>query len=271
MTAPDEVSLPGRIPRAADPFGEAVMRCHAAGDRPGTSFVIYEWQDGLIQVEDAAKYFADPAQWNSLDRQACALATGRVLDIGCGPGRHALVLQQAGHEVVAVDVSPGAVAVARSRGVDARIAAVPNLPTDLGRFDTLLMLGNNFAMLAGREQTHEVLMNLAALAAPGAIVLGRTSSPRADFDVTSRTTQDTAGARGPAQTRAKVRIRHEFAIGDWHDRVFSSAEEVADAVAGSPWILRKVAHDGSSYLVELHLNPASPRPATVGSESERNG
>ena len=41
---------------------------------------------------------------------------GRILDVGCGPGRHALWLQEQGFNVTGIDTSPGVVQVARERG-----------------------------------------------------------------------------------------------------------------------------------------------------------
>lgn len=49
----------------------------------------------------------------------------RVLEIGCGDGALAVLIRNAGHEVVALDSSEKAVAEARSRGVDARVCHWP--------------------------------------------------------------------------------------------------------------------------------------------------
>jgi SAM-dependent methyltransferase len=46
----------------------------------------------------------------------------RILDLGCGDGALGVVLARIGCEVVAVDASPGMVAAARHRGLDARVA-----------------------------------------------------------------------------------------------------------------------------------------------------
>jgi tellurite methyltransferase len=54
------------------------------------------------------------------------LKPGRALDLACGPGRHALHLARLGWDVVAVDSSPKAIAILRSRAgglaIDARVA-----------------------------------------------------------------------------------------------------------------------------------------------------
>lgn len=60
----------------------------------------------------------------------------RVLEVGCGWGEFAeRVAREASGEVVAVDISPRMVALARARGVDARVADVQALPFADGQFD----------------------------------------------------------------------------------------------------------------------------------------
>lgn len=48
-------------------------------------------------------------------------AGGRVLDVGCGGGREAIFLAQCGFEVVGVDISRSALAIARQRAQEARV------------------------------------------------------------------------------------------------------------------------------------------------------
>jgi SAM-dependent methyltransferase len=64
------------------------------------------------------------------------LAPGRVLEVGCGWGELAEWIERdTGAEVVAVDLSPHMVELARERGVDARVADVQKLPFADGEFD----------------------------------------------------------------------------------------------------------------------------------------
>jgi SAM-dependent methyltransferase len=68
---------------------------------------------------------------------------GRVLDLGCGTGAHAIRLARRGCEVVAVDLSAAGVCAARERfrreGLEGHflVADAENLPFKSGVFDTL--------------------------------------------------------------------------------------------------------------------------------------
>ena len=72
---------------------------------------------------------------------------GRVLDVGCGTGEHALMAASLGHEAVGVDLSTRAIELAKTksaeRGVEARFVVADALRlADLGdQFDTVLDCG----------------------------------------------------------------------------------------------------------------------------------
>ena len=60
----------------------------------------------------------------------------RVLEVGCGPGELAARIgRELGAEIVALDLSPRMVELARARGVDARVGDVQGLPFADGEFD----------------------------------------------------------------------------------------------------------------------------------------
>jgi SAM-dependent methyltransferase len=119
-----------RQPVIGDAFGQVLTRCWEAGVRTGVAFEVIERDDGYITVGDAARYFASPDDWSPVERWACEQTVGRVLDVGCGAGRHAVALAETGCAVLGVDPSPGAVAVARARGVQAVQGSVGDLPAD---------------------------------------------------------------------------------------------------------------------------------------------
>jgi 2-polyprenyl-3-methyl-5-hydroxy-6-metoxy-1,4-benzoquinol methylase len=66
-------------------------------------------------------------------REALPDRARRLLEVGCGDGALAAMLAADGFEVVAIDAAEDAVARARARGVDARLAEWPQF--DAAGFD----------------------------------------------------------------------------------------------------------------------------------------
>jgi len=88
-------------------------------------------------------YFSEYRQWSPLEKRAIKLARGRILDVGCGAGRHALYLQSKNFDVTGIDNSPGAIKVCKLRGLTKAIVR-PISEVDKFKpasFDTILMMG----------------------------------------------------------------------------------------------------------------------------------
>ncbi|MBN2869128.1 MAG: class I SAM-dependent methyltransferase, partial [Flavobacteriaceae bacterium] len=75
-----------------------------------------------------------------LEQKALKLAEGNTLDVGCGAGSHSLYLQQKGIKVKAIDISEGAVKVAKQRGV--LNVEHTSVLDETETFDTILLLMN---------------------------------------------------------------------------------------------------------------------------------
>ena len=72
--------------------------------------------DGDRKGYGGSVYVAEYKNWSRIEKKAIAYARGRVLDIGCGAGKHALYLQKKGLDVTGIDLSPLAVKICRLRG-----------------------------------------------------------------------------------------------------------------------------------------------------------
>lgn len=97
-----------------------------------------------------------------LERIALDLCKGKILDIGAGAGSHALLLQEKGKDVTAMDISIDAVNIMKERGVLQAISADINLYS-LARYDTLLMLMNGIGLTGSIEGFKSFLTHACSL------------------------------------------------------------------------------------------------------------
>jgi len=98
------------------------------------------------------------------------LAGRRVLDLACGPGRHAAQLVARGARVVGLDLSLPLLARARMRthGTVPMVRAdMRQLPFGAGRFDVVVNLFTSFGYFADDAQHQGVITDAAALLRPG--------------------------------------------------------------------------------------------------------
>ena len=63
------------------------------------------------------------------------LSGGKVLDLGCGPGRDALQFKRRGINPVCVDISPEMIRLCRQKGLDAYVMDIENLTFADNSFD----------------------------------------------------------------------------------------------------------------------------------------
>ena len=88
----------------------------------------------------------DPADVEALEELRRELPPGAaVLDLGCGPGRHAAYLTDRGVGVLGVDTSCRAVALTRARGARAVRGDALDVPLT-GRWDAVLLLDGNIGI-----------------------------------------------------------------------------------------------------------------------------
>ena len=97
-----------------------------------------------------------------------------LLEVGCGQGRFAAVLRDAGIDVTAVDQSESMVALTAARGIVARQADVQDLPFDDGVFD---LVAANY-MLYHVPDIPRALGEIVRVLRPGGGLVAVTNSER---------------------------------------------------------------------------------------------
>jgi len=96
-----------------------------------------------------------------LEQKALQLAKGKTLDVGCGSGSHSLYLQSKDLDVKAIDISTGAIEVAKQRGVIQ--TEVRDILDETEMFDTILLLMNGTGIFQKLSQVSKYLSHLKSL------------------------------------------------------------------------------------------------------------
>jgi SAM-dependent methyltransferase len=231
-----------------DAYGRLILD-HLEGS---SAVEVVEREDGFIDAGGygPAAYFAPSRRWPKVERAAMRLARGRVLDVGCGAGRVALELQERGHEVVGIDVSPLALEVARRRGAkDVRELPVTRVGASLGRFDTFVLFGNNFGLMGSRQRAPWLLRRFKSIATEGARILAESVNPYTTENPDHLAYHERNRRRGRMAGQLRIRIRHGHYKTPWFDYLLASPEEMAELVDGTGWQLARVIDEGEHVYV----------------------
>jgi SAM-dependent methyltransferase len=136
--------------------------------------------------------------------------------VGCGPGRLVAELSARGRPVLGIDVSEAAVArTARSGGTSLRRSVFEPLPGE-GRWGTVLLMDGNIGI--GGDPS-ALLARVAALLAPGGLLIAETARADVDERVHVQVVDDTGGhAPGRPFPWARIGTRallRRTAAGNW--------------------------------------------------------
>jgi methylase of polypeptide subunit release factors len=105
--------------------------------------------------------FRGYSEMPKLEQKALQLAKGKVLDVGCGSGSHSLFLQDKGLDVKAIDISKGAVDVAKQRGVT--YVEHKDILDETHTFDTIMLLMNGTGIFQDVSKVSNFLNHLKSL------------------------------------------------------------------------------------------------------------
>ncbi|HEY7588689.1 MAG TPA: class I SAM-dependent methyltransferase [Thermoplasmata archaeon] len=221
-------------------FAHAMLD-HWMGKR---AVVYFERDDGYVDPSRLEAYFWPANRWPKMEREAMKLVRGRVLDLGCGPGRHALYLQSRGLEVVGVDASPTQVALARIRGVHHVYPGdIRRLPKGLGTFDTTIMMGNNLGLAGTPARMRRFLRDLRSIMRRRGRLIGHGRLP-GTWSKDHLPYVKWNLRRGRPAGQITLRVRYKDEAGDWFDLLLMPPEELQRLATGTGWELSRVIWEG---------------------------
>ena len=131
-------------------------------DDPGPDGDPAAWWDETYESDGDPPWDTGDPQPAIVDIAETDGVTGRLLDVGCGTGTHALWAAERGHDAVGIDVSSVGIEQARGaateRDLDAtfRVANALDLPEAFGPFDTVIDSGLFHAFQSDQRETYAI-------------------------------------------------------------------------------------------------------------------
>jgi len=151
-----------------DVLGQALFDYHQAKQQESRLWIHNKY--GEKEEMPVEAYFREEDDMPDLEWLALNECRGTVLDIGAGAGSHALLLQERGYDVTALEISPLAATVMRERGVKSMVEADIYKYEDI-KYDTLLLLMNGIGLAATIEGLKTLLDHLKKLLHKGGQIL----------------------------------------------------------------------------------------------------
>lgn len=152
-----------------DLFGKAILD-YQTNNSPED--ILTETSISEADEMSVAYLFRNYKEMPKLEQKALQLAKGKILDVGCGAGSHALELQNERKlEVTAIDISENAVKACQLRGVNnVKVANVLDLDIE-NKFDTIILLMNGTGIFGTLNETAKYLQKLKSILNEGGQIL----------------------------------------------------------------------------------------------------
>ncbi|MEM8625524.1 MAG: class I SAM-dependent methyltransferase [Pseudomonadota bacterium] len=235
-TAPSEAAI-------GTDGGILAQACRAYLDGRTDAALRVERDDGYWDTQPVAFYFA--AEPQPLEAAVLDRAKDRIVDVGCGAGRHVLRLQQAGRDAAGIELDPALVTLCRERGCR-DVFAGDVLSGELGEdaWDTALLFGNSLGLGGTAAGTATLLANLRrAVRAGGAVLL-----TSVDVEETERPEHIAYHAARRAQGRPPgelgLRLGFDGAAGQWFHWHHLGPDELRPLAEAAGWRIDRVERSG---------------------------
>lgn len=219
---------------------------------------IVERDDGFLGVSAGAKhYFSEYKDWHSREKQAMQYVRGRVLDVGCGAGRVSLYLQKKGFDVLGIDVSPLAIRVAKARGLkNARVMPIAKISSNLGKFGTVIMFGNNFGLFGNPHRAKWLLKRFHRLTTENARIIAESLDPYKTNYQNHLEYHRFNKRRGRMPGQVRIRVRYRKYATPWFDYLLVSKQEMQNILKGTGWEIERTLTSTNSpaYIAVIKKN-----------------
>jgi len=221
---------------------------------------VIEREDGYVDVSQGPEsYLSKFEDWPKHQQRAMRHAWGRVLDIGCGGGRHSLHLQEKGLDVLGIDTSPMALKCCRERGLKKmKLMDITSVSRKLGTFDSIVMMGNNFGLFANPRRAKWLLRRFHGMTSPGALIIAETMDIYQTDEKHHLDYQAWNRKRGRMSGQVRIRARYKKYCTPWFDYLMVSKQELEAILEGTGWKVQKYLNGPQGMYCMVLEKEASP-------------
>ena len=190
-------------------------------------------------------FFRTADEMPELEQLALNLCKGKVLDVGAGVGSHALLLQERGIDVTAIDISLSAVQIMKQRGVKKTFEQ--DILNSTTKYDTLLFLMNGIGLTGTLAGLTSFLAQAKQLINVGGQLIFDSSNISYLYEGLSKPSNKYFG---------EVSYRYEYKQqkGKWFDWLYIDQQTLIDISQQQGWHCEIVFDDGEDqYLASLSI------------------
>jgi SAM-dependent methyltransferase len=213
-------------------------------------FEVIERDDGYVDAMSPEVYFFEYDEWSLVEQKAMACVRGRVLDVGCGAGRHSLYLQKKGFDVLGIDVSPLAIKLCKQRGLKkTEVMSLEEAKFTPNSFGTIIMMGNNFGLFGSFKKAQRLLNRFYRMTSRNALIVADTRDPYKTSNPWHLAYHKQNRQRGRMSGQARIRVRFRKCATKWFDYLLVSKEEMNQILERTGWKVKEfIDSDDAEYL-----------------------
>jgi SAM-dependent methyltransferase len=214
----------------------------------GGGYDIIEREDGHFTLNgDSDAYTESFELWSLIQKEASKHIVGKVLDIGCGGGKHSVHFQEQGLDITGMDNSPLALKICMERGLNnALLCDVLHLDEKvINGLDTIFMWGNNLGLLQNATVAKRFFRNCLKICNENAKILVETLDPDGKAFIMEDDLNYIADNRlnGRLGGQIRVRVRYRHFVTPWKDYLFVSKAELKEILVGTGWKMTETFDD----------------------------
>lgn len=231
-----------------DPFGHAIRDYFATGKDAEIVVNSNYTEDERIPV---SFFFRTEEEMPELEKTALKNCTGKVLDVGAAAGCHAIILQERGFNLTAVEKSSLAAGVLKNRGIE-NVVCTDIFQFTGNSFDTILLLMNGAGIGGTVDGLKKLLIHLKSLLNKNGQILIDSTDIRYLFEEEDGSVwMDLANPAYYGEMDYEVTYRQEKDQFEW---LFIDFKLLAE-VAGEAGYTCKLVQEGENfdYLAQLQI------------------